>query len=378
MTFPKLFAAAVAVCMAIFASLACQPKTIAGEPLPYSANTQPLPTPSPNENQITIAAVGDIMMGSPYPNDTRMPPNDGADLLKEVTPILSAADIAFGNLEGPITDSGVSQKCGHPKPDEPVRCFAFRVPTRYGKYLKAAGFDVMSVANNHAGDFGNIGRASTRKVLDEQGIKYAGSDRNQFSTAYLEVKGKRIAVIGFAHNSIVPNVNDLAAARQFVLNAKKKADIVIVSFHGGAEGTSQQHVPNQTEIFVGEKRGNLPAFAHTVIDAGADLVLGHGPHVMRGMEMYKGRLIVYSLGNFCTYGWFRLEAETALTEIAEIRIGLDGKFIGGTIHAGRQEGLGGPTLDPTGEAIRVVRSLSEADFGANAPKIADDGTISPK
>ncbi len=368
----------IAALSAVFVVLACQLKTAAGEERTdkTAVGIAPTPTPSPERDVITIAAVGDIMMGSPYPNDSRMPPNDGADLLKEVTPILSAADIAFGNLEGPITDGGVSQKCGHPKPDEPVRCFAFRVPTRYGKYLKAAGFDVMSVANNHAGDFGNIGRASTRKVLDEQGIKYAGSDRSQFSTAYLEVKGKRIAVIGFAHNNIVPNVNDLAAARQFVLNAKKKADIVIVSFHGGAEGTSQQHVPNQTEYYVGEKRGNLPAFAHTVIDAGADLVLGHGPHVMRGMELYKGRLIVYSLGNFCTYGWFKLEAETALTEIAEIKIGFDGKFIGGTIHAGRQEGWGGPTLDPTGEAIRVVRSLSEADFGANAPKIADDGTIS--
>lgn len=369
----------IAALFAVFIVLACQMKTAAGEEPGNKATggTAPAPTPMPVTDVITIAAVGDIMMGSPYPNDSRMPPNDGADLLKEVTPILSAADIAFGNLEGPITDGGVSEKCGEPIPGQPVRCFAFRVPTRYGKYLKAAGFDVMSLANNHAGDFGDAGRASTRKVLDEQGIKYAGSDRGQFSTAYLEVKGKRIAVIGFAHNAIVPNVNDLAAARQYVLNAKKKADIVIVSFHGGAEGTSQQHVPNHTEIFVGEKRGNLPAFAHTVIDAGADLVLGHGPHVMRGMEMYKGRLIVYSLGNFCTYGWFQLQAETALTEIAEIHIGLDGKFIGGTIHAGRQEGRGGPVLDPTGESIRVVRSLSEADFGPSSPKIADDGRISP-
>lgn len=368
----------IAALSAVFIVLACQMKTAAGEERTNTAavGIAPASTPSPEKDVITIAAVGDIMMGSPYPNDSRMPPNDGADLFKEVTPILSAADIAFGNLEGPITDGGISDKCRDLKPGEPVRCFAFRVPTRYGKYLKAAGFDVMSVANNHAGDFGDVGRTSTRRVLDEQGIKYAGSDRSQFSTAYLEVKGKRIAVIGFAHNNIVPNVNDLAAARQYVLNAKKKADIVIVSFHGGAEGTSQQHVPNRTEIYVGEKRGNLPAFAHTVIDAGADLVLGHGPHVMRGMELYKGHLIVYSLGNFCTYGWFQLQAETALTEIAEIKIGLDGKFVGGTIHAGRQEVRGGPMLDPTGEAIRVVRSLSDVDFGSNAPKIADDGTIS--
>jgi poly-gamma-glutamate capsule biosynthesis protein CapA/YwtB (metallophosphatase superfamily) len=312
------------------------------------------------------------MMGSPFPNDSRMPPNDGADLLKEVTPILSAADIAFGNLEGPMTDGGVSAKCS----PSSTRCFAFRVPTRYGKYLKDAGFDVMSLANNHAGDFGNSGRESTRRTLDALGIKHAGSDRGPFSTAVVEVKGRKVAFIGFGHNKIVPNVNDLDAARRLVTAAAKRADLVVVSFHGGAEGTNAQHVPSRTEVFVGEARGNLPAFARTVIDAGADLVLGHGPHVMRGMEIYNDRLIVYSLGNFCTYGWFQLSGETALTEIVETRLAPDGRFLSGKIHAARQEGRGIPVLDPTGESIRVVRSLSLADFGTNAPKIADDGTIS--
>lgn len=363
----------VTVC-AVFILLACQPKTAAGDdPARKTANVDPVPTPKNNE-PITIAAVGDIMLGSPYPNDSRMPPNDGADLLKGVTPILSAADIAFGNLEGPIVDGGTSVKCS----PRSTKCFAFRVPTRYGKYLKEAGFDVMSAANNHAGDFGEAGRASTRKVLDDLGIKYAGSDREQFSTAFLEVKGKRVAVIGFGHNGGMPNVNDLDYARQLVAEARKKADIVFVSFHGGGEGTDRQHVRNQSEIFLGENRGNLPAFTHTVIDAGADLVLGHGPHVLRGMEMYKDRLIVYSMGNFCTYGWFGLAAETALSEIVEIKIGADGKFLNGKIHAAKQEGRGGPLLDSSGESIRVVRSLSTTDFGANAPKIADDGTITPK
>ena len=176
----------------------------------------------------------------------------------------------------------------------------------------------------------------------------------------------------------MPNVNDLDNARRLVLEAKKKADIVVVSFHGGGEGTDHQHVKNQSEIFLGENRGNLPAFTHTVIDAGADLVLGHGPHVMRGMEMYKDRLIVYSMGNFCTYGWFGLGAETALTEIVEIKLGADGKFISGKINGGHQEGKGGPILDNTGNSVRTVRGLSIADFATNAPKIADDGTITPK
>ena len=355
-------------------SLSCKPKTVSSEEKTEAATLLPTPTPAKqgDDEPLTIAAVGDIMLGSTSINDSFLPPNDGADILKEVTPLLSKADIAFGNLEGPMLEGGTSTKC----PPGSTRCFAFRVPTRYGKLLKDAGFDVLSLANNHAADFGDYGRESTRKVLDALGIKHAGSDKTtQFAIAVVESKGKRVAFIGFAHNNLVPNVNDLAFARQLVEQANKKADLVVVSFHGGAEGTGAQHVPQSTEMFGSERRGNLPLFARTVIDAGADLVLGHGPHVLRGMEIYKDRLIAYSMGNFATYGMFTLKMETALTAIFEIKIAADGKFLSGKLHAGKQLGRGGPTLDKSGDAIRKVRELSIADFGTNAPKIADDGSF---
>ncbi|MEK7724004.1 MAG: CapA family protein, partial [Acidobacteriota bacterium] len=341
----------------------------------------PQATPQ-NKEPITIAAGGDIMLGSTFPNETRMPPNDGADSLKAVAPIFQAADIAFGNLEGPMVDGGISEKCPPPKPVLPgqpipkVNCFAFRVPTHYGKYLKEAGFDVMSVANNHALDFGDNGRISTRRVLDSLGIKHAGSDRGQFSTTYLDVKGKKVAFIGFAHNSVSPNVNELAFARQLVEQANKKADIVVVSFHGGAEGGANTRVPRQTEIFFGEARGNLPAFAKTVVDAGADLVLGHGPHVLRGMEIYKDRLIAYSLGNFATYGWFRLEGATAETMVLEVKLDAEGKFVSGKINPFVLRDRGILTKDETKSAISTIRRLSQLDFPTTAPKVANDGTIS--
>ena len=370
------FVTAFLLALVCWVVLACQARELTTPIAEAENNARPISTPTPQTSEpVTIAAVGDIMLGSPFPNESRMPPNDGADILKDVTPVLSAADIAFGNMEGPIIDGGISEKCKEPKPGEPVRCFAFRMPTRFAKNLKAAGFDVMSVANNHASDFGEAGRASTRRTLDALGIKHVGSDRAQFSTAYLTVNGRTVAFVGFAHNAVQPNVNDLETARRLVQEADKKADIVVVSFHGGAEGTGAQNVPRQTELFLGEKRGNLPLFAHTVIDAGADLVLGHGPHVLRGMEIYKDRLIDYSLGNFATYGWFSLKAETALTAIVEVRLAADGKFIGGKIHSGRQEGLGIPALDPSGAAINKIRSLSQTDFGQSAPTIAADGSI---
>ncbi|HEY0458127.1 MAG TPA: CapA family protein [Pyrinomonadaceae bacterium] len=362
----------LALTTGIFISLSCRPKTVSSEARKISPDPTPTPVKTAGDELLTIAAVGDIMLGSTSINDTFLPPNDGAGLLKEMTPILSRADIAFGNLEGPLLEGGKTEKCL----PEATRCFAFRVPTRYGKLLKEAGFDVLSLANNHAGDFGDYGRESTRKTLDALGIKHAGSDRQQFAMTVLESKGKRIAFIGFAHNNIVPNVNDLEFARQLVMQAKKKADLVVVSFHGGAEGTDAQHVPQSTEIFGNEKRGNLPLFARTVIDAGADLVLGHGPHVLRGMEIYKDRLICYSMGNFATYGMFTLRAETSLTAIFEIKLAADGKFVSGKIYAGKQFGKGGPVLDKDGDAIRKLRELSIADFAKNAPKINDDGTFS--
>ena len=369
---PKLISL---VLMLLTLTVSCQTRQLTTPTVEAETNVQPIPTPQSNE-PITIAAVGDIMLASPFPDDSRMPPNDGADLLKDVTPVLSAADIAFGNMEAPIVDGGISEKCGTPKPGQPIRCFAFRMPTRYANHLKDAGFDVLSVANNHASDFGETGRASTRRTLDALGIKHAGSDRTQFSTTYLDAKGRTVAFIGFSHNAVQPNVNDLETARRLVVEADRRADIVVVSFHGGAEGTGAQNVPRRTELFFGEKRGNLPLFARAVIDAGADLVLGHGPHVLRGMEVYKDRLIAYSLGNFATYGWFRLEGETALTVVLETRLSPDGRFLDGKLHAARQEGRGVPVLDRTGTAIKKVRALSQIDFGAAAPKIADDGTVS--
>lgn len=351
-----------------FSSFACQPKEVKSEEPVNEPAAQPTPQ---NKEPITIAAVGDIMLASTYPNESRMPPNDGADLLKDVTPILTAADIAFGNLEGPIVDEGISAKC---RPGS-TRCFSFKTPTRYGKYFKAAGFDLMSVANNHAGDFGEPGRASTQRVLNEQGIKYAGSFDPPATIAYLTVRGKQVAMVAFGHNRGMPSVTDIAAARQLVQEADKKADIVIVSFHGGAEGTDKQRVPNSSEIFLGENRGNLPAFSKAVIDAGADIVLGHGPHVMRGIEIYKDRLIAYSLGNFATYGWFQLAGETGMSMILEAKLDADGKFLGGKINSVKLEGRGIPMLDPSGASIRLVRNLSTLDFGPNAPKISEDGTL---
>ncbi len=323
-------------------------------------------------DSITVMGVGDIMMGSTYPDSRDMPPDDGKKLLTQVAPILRTADVTFGNLEGPLTDGGVTGKSG-------PNSFAFRTPPRYGKYLKEAGFDVVSMANNHASDFGERGRNSTRKTLETLGIAHAGA--SQDDVARLTVGGRTVAILAFAHNRVSRNVNDTASAKTAVAKVARTADIVIVSFHGGAEGSAHQHVPRGTETYFGEARGDLRRFTHAVVDAGAHLVMGHGPHVVRGMELYRNRLIAYSLGNFATYGKFGLRGPTALSLILEVRLAVTGSgdvgaFLGGTVHPVMQVGKGIPQPDPKGEVITVLRSLSRADFGKNAAPIALDGTIS--
>src|SRR5215471_8887289 len=237
--------------------------------------------PAINDEDIVLEAVGDVMLGTTFPDASGgdLPPNDGADLLQEVTPILKRGDIVFGNLEGPLVDGGVSAKCRGKRPGS---CYAFRVPTRYGKYLKDAGFSVMGLANNHAMDFGQEGRTSSRQMLDLLGIAHSGEVGD---IAHLMVKGKKVEVIAFATYPNAYNLLDLDDSLQVIRDARAESDLVIVSFHGGAEGATHQHVPSGDETFLGEDRGDLRKFTHAAIDAGAHVVLGSGPHVVRGMEI---------------------------------------------------------------------------------------------
>jgi Bacterial capsule synthesis protein PGA_cap len=312
-------------------------------------------TPPPYD-EIVVTAVGDVMLGTTFPDDSGLPPNDGAELLQEVTPILKRGDVIFGNLEGPLVDAGVSAKCRGKKEGT---CYAFRVPTRYGAHLKSAGFTVMGLANNHAMDFGAEGRESSRHVLEEQGIGHSGELGD---VAHLTVKGRKVAVIAFATYPGAYNFLDLDDSLAEIRKAHAESDLVIVSFHGGAEGATHQHVAEGDETFLGEDRGDLRRFAHAAIDAGAQLVLGSGPHVVRAMEIYQGKLIAYSLGNFATYGPFNLSGENGLSLILEAHLAPDGSFFRGQVHAVKQEKPGGPRLDPSLKIVPILRALTQSDF----------------
>jgi capsule synthesis protein PGA_cap len=331
-----------------------------------SANLPPL-----NDREIVVTAVGDVMLGTTFPDATGglLPPNDGADILNEVAPLLKRGDVVFGNLEGPLTEGGTSLKC---KGKALGNCYAFRVPPRYGAYLKAAGFTVMGLANNHAMDFGQEGRTSSRTVLDSQGIAHSGEIGD---IAHLTVKGKKITVIAFATYPGAYNLLDLDDALNAIRQARAESDLVIVSFHGGGEGAARQHVLAGDEKFLGEDRGDLRRFTHAAVDAGAQLVLGSGPHVVRAMEIYQDKLIAYSLGNFATYGPFNLSGENGLSLVLEAHLSPDGSFLSGQVYPVRQPKPGGPHLDPAMSILPILRNLSRADFPQSAVAVGPQGEL---
>lgn len=331
-------------------------------------------TPSVEEPErpvtITVAAVGDIMLGTDFPTD-RLPSDDGHSQLAAVRPWLEGADITFGNLEGVLMDGGEPVKqCTNPE-----LCYLFRSPARFADALRAAGFDVMSLANNHAADFGEVGRDASMAALDAAGIRHSGRSGD---IAAWEINGLRVALIAFAPNVGAYSLLDIEQAACRVSTLAATHDLVFVSFHGGAEGADALRVKPGMEFFHGEARGDLIAFAHRVIDAGADLVLGHGPHVPRALQLYQGRLIAYSLGNFATYYGISVSGDNGLAPVLHATLTADGAFLHGRIHSAVQQRPRGPLPDPRQRAFELMRKLTEDDFGGGNLLFQNDGGFLPK
>ncbi len=321
------------------------------------------------KDTVSIIGVGDMMLGTNFPDESYLPPNKGRDLLREVAPVLGSADITFGNLEGVIlNEGGDAKECKNPK-----LCYIFRSPEYMAQNLVDAGFDVLSTANNHAGDFGDPGRKNTQRVLDSLGLYHAGQVNTPYVTFMSE--GMKYGFAAFSPNANTMSINDHEAAAAIVQHLDSISDIVIVSFHGGAEGSDYQRVPRTEEMFYGENRGNVYQFAHDMIDAGADIIFGHGPHVTRAIDIYKNRFIAYSLGNFCTYRRFNLRDENGLAPIIKVFTDPAGKFLWGEITPVIQRGSGGPSIDHEGRVIDTIRSLSEKDFPEVQVSIDDSGRI---
>ncbi|MEH1902064.1 MAG: CapA family protein [Nostoc sp.] len=328
-------------------------------------------TPSITEEKtfpdtITIKAVGDIIPGTNFPN-YRLPRFRDQLLPKSVRTHLQGSDILFGNFETSLTNYPYTAK-----DISRGQIFAFRSPPAYAQLFAKAGFNVFNMANNHAMDFGPVGFKDTMKNLEAVGIATLGH-KNQI--LYLKANNIPVAMVGFSAYEMYNSMLNLKAAQALVTEAKNNANIVVVSMHAGAEGTAALYIKNQTEFFYGENRGNSLKFARNMIDAGADLVLGHGPHVPRAMEIYKGKIIAYSLGNFLGYRTLSTNAETGDSMILEVKLNSVGDLVSSKIIPVRMDRQGIPHIDQRFQTVRLMRYLNNQAFPKNAVKINQKGEI---
>ena len=325
--------------------------------------------PDKSARRIQIAAVGDMMIGTDYPRN-HLPDDDGVGFLADVAPFLSAADIAFGNLEGVLMEGGEpAKKCRNPN-----ACYLFRSPPRYAKHYRDAGFDVLSLANNHARDFGEAGRDSSAAALDAVGVAASGREGTLSALSHEDLE------VVFVNYAVTKNSNmllDYETAFEWIAELDDEYDIVIVTFHGGAEGADATRVPFAEEEYYGEPRGDVVYFARGVVDAGADLVIGHGPHVVRGMERYKDRLIAYSLGNFATYYGISVAGIKGVAPILTATLDGEGRFVSADIISTTQLRPAGPSIDAQDRALKMIRGLSIEDFGEPGLSFLPDGGVLP-
>ncbi|GAA2518715.1 CapA family protein [Pilimelia columellifera] len=343
------------------------------------------PSPRSDGEAVSLAAVGDIVLGSaPH----RLPANDGVGLFDGVSERIEA-DLVMGNLEGVLTDDTGVSKCrrvadpsaspriASPTPNERPQggdCFQFRAPPRYARHLKAAGFDLLNLANNHANDFGSTGLRNTHRALEGVGLDHTGGPDE---IAVVERNGIAIAVVGFSSYAWSNSLLRLDEAREVVRRARDRAEIVVVQAHMGAEGINETRVTPGEERFLGENRGDPVGFSRAMVDAGADLVIGHGPHVLRGMEFYRGRLIAYSLGNFAAGGGVLSErGRLGLGGLLTVTLNRDGAYRSGRFLSTVMR-YGRPTVDPDGAGLALVRRLSSDDFPQSDPDFDGTGRIAP-
>ncbi len=324
--------------------------------------------PDATATSITIKAVGDIIPGTNYPY-SKLPQNERV-LFQSVKAHLQGADLLFGNFESTLTNYPYSAKN-----TSNGRSFAFRTPPSYAQLLKSAGFDVLNVANNHSGDFFERGFEDTFKNIEKARMKAVGK---KGKILYMTVKGVRVAFIGFSNYDFHNSILDLPEAKKLVAEARKNASIVVISVHAGAEGTGAMRVRNQQESFYGENRGNMVLFSRTMIDAGADLILGHGPHVPRAVELYKGKLIAYSLGNFLGYRSLSTVAELGYSLILQVELNAEGDFVSGKIVPVHLDGQGIPYIDQYFRSVQLIRNLTQSDFPKTALRIERNGKIVKK
>lgn len=318
-------------------------------PPPHTPGAPPGNPPGTEPAPVVIRAVGDVVLGTDYPR-ARLPGGEDRARLVALGSHFLAADIVVGNLEGVLAGEARSRK----DISQPGN-YAFKAPRQYARLLREMGFTVLNLANNHALDFGMPGLRSTISALREADLVPVGAPGVE--RAIVEVRGTRVAFLGYSFLPYLPFLGDAPRVRQEIAAAGRAADIVVVSVHAGREGASAAGAPDGPEYFRGEFRGDLGAFARLAVDAGASVVFGHGPHVLRPVELYRGRPIFYSLGNFVGYRTLSTRGILAKSLIAEVRLDPRGALVGVGIIPLKLDAAGLPAADYSAQTLDALTTM---------------------
>ncbi|MDZ4864899.1 MAG: CapA family protein [Gemmatimonadota bacterium] len=319
---------------------------------------------------LRLVFTGDINLGTRTLPDG-IPPDSGRGLFSGVDSLLRG-DLVIGNFEGVLSDSGESSKCA----PRSTQCYAFATPTWLAPRFREAGFTHLNLANNHANDYGVDARRHTEATIRDLGMTpYGQLETIAITPVVRDGVTMLVGVVGFATYPHSYNLLDLAHSAAVVDSVRPLVDVLIVTFHGGKEGAAAIRTGAGPEYLGKEPRGNLRRFSRRVIDAGADAVVGHGPHVLRGVEFYRGRPIVYSLGNFLTYRGFNLDGPLGITSLLVLDLDGDGRFVGGRLPPLLQLPLVGPQPDPSGAAVSLLQRITKLDFPLTGARIEADGTF---
>ncbi|MCQ2252489.1 MAG: CapA family protein [Bacteroidales bacterium] len=329
---------------------------------------------TPAQKSISMVFTGDVMMGTNFPNASTCTSDGGKNLFKDCKDIMRNADLCIINLEGACYD-GPDSDCTKKYSPTSTTCYIFRMPADHVQNLVDAGVDAVNFANNHSNDFGLNGRKGTIKNMRDNGIEIVGI-KGLCEGAVLERAGLKIAFVTFAASCTGTNdLNNYDEVKSLVKAYRDSCDLLVVGFHGGAEGSKYMNVPKARETFLGENRGNVMEFAHLCIDNGADIVVGHGPHVSRAIENYNGHLIAYSLGNFAAPYMVNLAGPGGHAPLLEVSLNADGSFASGKIHSYQETRGIGPRNDPNKAALQDIKRMTLTDFPNTKLEITSDGEI---
>jgi hypothetical protein len=320
---------------------AVQAETQIEDGLPKFVNCSSTPIET-TATDIRLAATGDLVFSEN--------PQINRNAFTEFMPLLTKADLVLGNLEGPITDANTPRK-----PYVPGRSYSFHYPVETAQVLKKANFHILSIANNHAQDYGPTGFADTQRHLNAAGIEHTGL---KGSYVIRPVKGIKIGVIALAHYPMYNNVLEIEATAKLVAEVRAKSDLVILFYQLGGEGDAFAMITNEDEVFLGEQRGNARKFAAAMIKSGAGALIAHGPHLVRAAECINGVPVLHSIGNFVGAGGLSAQNLANVSTFPEMMFDASGKFKSVRIVPVTFTPERLPKIDPSGRSIHLINWLN--------------------